>query len=73
MKKQFLSICLTGILVAAAAAAPAEAANLGGATLTTGVNLRKGPGTNTEIITTGYQSEPVIVTSDTGTGWYEVI
>lgn len=73
MKKQFLSICLTGILVAAAVAAPAEAANLGGATLTTGVNLRKGPGTNTEIITTGYQSEPVIVTSDTGTGWYEVI
>lgn len=73
MKKQFLSICLTGILVAAVAAAPAEAANLGGATLNTGVRLRSGPGTQHEIITTGFQSEPVIVTSDTGTGWYEVI
>lgn len=73
MKKQFLSICLTGILVAAAAAAPADALSLGGATLNTGVNLRKGPGTDSEIITTGFQSEPVIVTGDTGTGWYEVI
>lgn len=73
MKKQFLSICLTGILVAAAVAAPADALNLGGATLNTGVNLRKGPGTDSEIITTGFQSEPVIVTGDTGSGWYEVI
>jgi cell wall-associated NlpC family hydrolase len=73
MKKQFLSICLTGILAASVVAAPAQAMNLGGATLTTGVRLRSGPGTDSEIITTGYQSEPVIVTADSGTGWYEVI
>ncbi len=73
MKNRFLSICLTGILVAATVAAPAEALNLGGATLNTGLRLRSGPGTDSEIITTGLQNEPVIVTSDTGTGWYEVI
>lgn len=73
MKKQFLSICLTGILAASVVAAPAQAMNLGGATLSTGVRLRSGPGTDSEIITTGYQSEPVIVTADNGAGWYEVI
>ena len=73
MKKQLLSICLTGILAASVAAAPAQAMNLGGATLSTGVRLRSGPGTDSEIITTGYQSEPVIVTADNGAGWYEVI
>lgn len=73
MKNRFLSICLAGILTAALVAVPVRAANLGGATLETGVRLRSGPGTQHEIITTGFQSEPVIVTSDTGTGWYEVI
>lgn len=52
---------------------PAYAASIGGATLNTGVRLRSGPGTNYEIITTGYQSEPVIVEADTGSGWYKVI
>lgn len=73
MKNRFLSICLAGILTASMVVVPTRAANLGGATLETGLRLRSGAGTGYEIITTGYQGEAVIVQSDTGTGWYQVI
>lgn len=73
MKKRFLSICLTAILATSAIVVPVRAASIGGATLDTGVRLRSGPGTNYETITIGYQSEPVIVEADNGSGWYQVI
>lgn len=72
MKKKLLSACLTAVLVTAATVAPAYATT-GGATLNTGVRLRAGAGTDYETITVGQQGEAVIVESDTGTGWYEVI
>lgn len=73
MKKKLLSACLTAVLVTAVSIAPAYAATTGGATLNTGVRLRAGAGTNYETITVGQQGDAVIVESDTGTGWYQVI
>lgn len=52
---------------------PAQAATVGGATLNTGVRLRSGAGTDYECITTGYQGDSVIVESNMGTGWCQVI
>lgn len=73
LKQRALGVCLTAILATSAFAVPVHAATLGGATLNTGVRLRSGAGTDFETITVGQQGEPVVVSADTGTGWYEVI
>lgn len=65
-------MCLT-TAVAVSALIPSQAATEGGATLTTGVRLRSGAGTEYECITTGYQGDSVIVESKTDGNWYQVI
>jgi len=72
MKKQLIKICLTAAM-AVSVMIPAQAATVGGATLNTGVRLRSGAGTDYECITTGYQGDSVIVESNMGTGWCQVI
>ena len=61
MKKKIIGFCLTVMLSAAALTSSAEAANLGGATVNTGLRLRSGAGTNYTTLAVAQQNEKVIV------------
>lgn len=73
MKKKIIGFCLTVMLSAAALTSSAEAANLGGATVNTGLRLRSGAGTNYTTLAVAQQNEKVIVKAAAANGWYQVI
>ena len=73
MKKNIIGFCLTAVLAAAALTTSAKAANLGGATTTTGLRLRSGAGTDYATLAVAEKGDPVIVTNAAANGWYQVI
>lgn len=73
MKKKIIGFCLSAMLAAAALSTSAEAANLGGATVNTGLRLRSGAGTNYETMAVANQNDKVIVKEAAANGWYQVI
>ncbi len=73
MKQKIIGFCLTAVLTAAALSLSAEAANLGGATVNTGLRLRSGAGTSYATVAVAEQNEKVIVREAAENGWYRVI
>lgn len=73
MKKKIIGFCMTAMLTAAALTTSAEAANLGGATVNTGLRLRSGAGTDYTTVAVAEQNDKVIVKGTAANGWYQVI
>ena len=73
MTKRMFRTALIAVLCLVMLAASAGAISTGGATTTTSVNFRTGPGTGYGIISTLPSGAKVVVSSESGGGWSKVV
>lgn len=73
MTKRLFRTALIAVLCLVMLAASAGAISTGGATTTTAVNFRNGPGTGYGVISTLPAGAKVVVSSESGGGWAKVV